>query len=151
MRRVGNDAMQSVSDALRMETKRAGARLVTHSPVAVDHVEAVGPASVGALCEIVERVDHSRELDSQFHDAKLTDLAAFVKALRTREYDMVVQIVGILPDVARVRFADVHNVEVDPVAVLLVKLVESGNLPPEGRSGITAEDEYHRFIAAQGR
>ena len=36
---------------------------------------------------------------------------------------------------------DVDSVEIDLSLVLLRKLVQGGNLPPEGRSSVTAEDE----------
>ena len=39
------------------------------------------------------------------------------------------------------RFRDVDDEETNFVLVLIVKLVESGNLPPEGRSSVAAEDE----------
>jgi hypothetical protein len=45
-----------------------------------------------------------------------------------------------LPDIARMRFRDVHDQKSDFVLVLLVELIESGDLPPEGRSGVTAEN-----------
>jgi hypothetical protein len=41
------------------------------------------------------------------------------------------------------RLRDVDNEERDPISVLLVEFVESGNLPPEWRSGVTAEDENY--------
>jgi hypothetical protein len=41
------------------------------------------------------------------------------------------------------RFRDVHHQETDLVPILLVKLIESGNLPPEWRSSVAAEDEHY--------
>jgi hypothetical protein len=49
------------------------------------------------------------------------------------------------------RFADVHHVEGDLISILLVERVESGNLPPERRSGVAAENQHHWFLAAHGR
>jgi hypothetical protein len=46
---------------------------------------------------------------------------------------------------------DVNNEERDSVFVLLIQLVERGNLPAKGRSGVTAEDENNRLLAAKGR
>jgi hypothetical protein len=40
------------------------------------------------------------------------------------------------------RFRNVDNQKRDLISVLLVELVEGGNLPPEGRSGVTSEDEH---------
>jgi hypothetical protein len=39
------------------------------------------------------------------------------------------------------RFRDVHHQKINLVSVLLVELIESGNLPPEWRSGVTAKNE----------
>ena len=41
------------------------------------------------------------------------------------------------------RFHDVNRKEANLVLVLIVELVEGGNLPPKWRSGITPEDEHH--------
>jgi hypothetical protein len=40
------------------------------------------------------------------------------------------------------RFGDVNNQERDLVSVLFVELVEGRNLPPEGRSSVTAEYKH---------
>ncbi len=55
-----------------------------------------------------------------------------------------------LPDVAGVRLNDVDDKERDPIAVLVVKLVQGGNLPPERRSGIAAKDEHDRLFCSEG-
>ena len=47
-------------------------------------------------------------------------------------------------------FQDVDGVKGDFVFVLIVELVEGRNLPPEGRSGVAAEDEDDRLLAAEG-
>jgi hypothetical protein len=47
-------------------------------------------------------------------------------------------------------FLNVDDEKGDPAAVLVVELVESGNLPPERRSGVTAKDKYHRLLRRQG-
>jgi hypothetical protein len=43
-----------------------------------------------------------------------------------------------------VRFGDIHNQKVYLALVLLIELVESGDLPPEGRSRVAAKDENDR-------
>jgi hypothetical protein len=48
-----------------------------------------------------------------------------------------------LPHVARMRLDNVDNQERDLLVVLIVKLVQGGNLPPEWRSSIAAENEHH--------
>ncbi len=54
-----------------------------------------------------------------------------------------------LPDIARVRLDDVDDEERDPVTVLVVEFVEGRNLPPEGRSGIAAEDEHDWLFGSE--
>jgi len=41
-----------------------------------------------------------------------------------------------------VRLSDVDNEESDLALILIVELVEGGNLPPEGRSSVAAEDHH---------
>jgi hypothetical protein len=149
MGRVGNQAPKRVRHSLRLETKRARTRLVTHPSITVDHVKAIGPARVGALGHIVEVIDDGGKLDTKLHHAQLSHLATLVESLRARKYHVVIQIVGILPHIACVRFANVNHVERHPIAILLVELIKSGNLPPKGRSRVTAEHEHHGFLAPQ--
>ena len=47
------------------------------------------------------------------------------------------------------RFFDVNGVEGDAILVLLVKLVERGNLPAKRRSCVAAEDQDDRTVAAE--
>ena len=49
------------------------------------------------------------------------------------------------------RLADVDDEERRVVPVALVHRVEGGNLPPEGRSGVAAEDQDDGLLAAEGR
>jgi hypothetical protein len=49
------------------------------------------------------------------------------------------------------RFQNVHDEECNLLVVLIVKLVESGNLPPEWGSGITAEYKHNRLMCRQRR
>jgi hypothetical protein len=43
------------------------------------------------------------------------------------------------------RFRNVNNQECNAPAILFVKLIESGNLPPEWRSRVAAEYQNHRL------
>ena len=42
-------------------------------------------------------------------------------------------------------FSDVHDQEINLSLVLIVELVEGGNLPPEGRSSVAAENQHDRL------
>jgi hypothetical protein len=86
----------------------------------VDHVKTVRPTCVGPLGGVIEGVDNRWKFDSELRYAKLAQLAPLIKALWTRKYDFVFQVVTVLPDVTRVSFVDVHHVESDLVLVLFV-------------------------------
>jgi hypothetical protein len=47
------------------------------------------------------------------------------------------------------RLENVDGVERDLIFVLIVELVQGRNLPPEGRSGVTAKDEDYGLFAAK--
>jgi hypothetical protein len=44
---------------------------------------------------------------------------------------------------------DVDDQETRALLVFLVELVEGGNLPPEGRSSIAAENQHDRLLLVQ--
>jgi hypothetical protein len=48
------------------------------------------------------------------------------------------------------RFIDVDDIKGDLIAILLVELVERGNLPAKGWSSVTAKDEHDGLFAAKG-
>ena len=58
------------------------------------------------------------------------------------EEHLLAQVDGELPAVSGVSLLDVDDEEIDLIAVLAVELVESGNLPPEGRSSVAAEHQH---------
>ncbi len=149
MRRVGNEAPKRVFHSLRLETKRAGRRLVANPSITIHHVKAIGPTCVGSFGHVVEVIDDGGKLDTQLHHAQLPHLAALVETLRARKYHVVIQIVVILPHIACVRFSNVNHIERHPIAILLVEFIESGNLPPKGRSRVAAEHKHHGLFAAQ--
>jgi hypothetical protein len=128
------------------EAERTGFALVGDPPIDVDDVQAIRPTRVGAFRGIVKRVHHRREFQAEVANTHLPEIAALVKTLRTRKYNLVRQITGHLPDVARVRFLDVHDVERNLIFIFLVQRIQRGNLPAKRRSGIAAEYEHDRFL-----
>ena len=133
-----------------MKPVRARPRLVAHLAVSVNYVETVWPTCVSPLGSIVKRIDNRRKFDSKFRHTKLSQLAPLVEVLWTRKYDLVIEVVGILPDVASVCFVNIHHVKGHLLLVLFVQLIESGNLPPKRWSRITAEHQHNWFLAPQG-
>ena len=51
---------------------------------------------------------------------------------------------------AGVRFQNVDHVERHAILILLVQLVERGNLPAKGWSSVASEDQYHGLRSAEG-
>jgi hypothetical protein len=98
---------------------------------------------------VFEAVDNRGKLDAQFAHARAGDVRAFVITLGTVEDDRIPDVALHLPYIAGVCFEDVNRVKRNLLAVLLVEFVEGRNLPPEGRSGIAAKDQYHRLLASE--
>jgi len=69
---------------------------------------------------------------------------------RAGEDYLVLDVALHLPDVAGMRFEDVDHQERDAISILIVELVEGGNLPPEGRSSVAAENEDNRLLCREG-
>ena len=72
-------------------------------------------------------------------------MGALVLIFGVGEEHFLAQVDGQLPAIGWVSFLDIDDEEIDLIAVLAVELIESGNLPPEGRSSIATEDEHDRF------
>ena len=72
-------------------------------------------------------------------------MGALVLGFGIGEEHLLSQVDGQLPAVSGVSLLDVDDEEIDLIAVPAVELIESGNLPPEGRSSITAEDQHYRL------
>jgi hypothetical protein len=126
---------------VRFEAEGAGLAFVGDVTVGVDYVHAVGPSGVGGFGGVAEFVEHGGNVDAELADAGSGDIGAFVLGARAGEDDLIFNVALHLPDVAGVRFGDVDDDEFDLILVLRVELVERGNLPAKGRSGVAAEDE----------
>jgi hypothetical protein len=112
--------LQCVGYAFGFEAEGAGAGLVGDFSVFVDYVEAVGPAGVVALGGVLEIIEDGWKFDAELNHAELADFVALVLIFRRGENYVVVDIVGILPNVGGVRFANVNRVERDLVLIFRV-------------------------------
>src|SRR5882762_11483993 len=110
-------------------------------PLLVNQIETVRPAGIGLFRPVAKHVEHRRNLDAELAYAGSRDVFAFLLVLRRRENYVVFDVALHLPNVAGMRLGDVDHQESDAAAVLLVEFIEGGNLPPEGRSSIAAENE----------
>ena len=146
----GHDPFQSIAQFVWFKAKRAGLALIDNATAPVDKVDPVRPSGVGPLHRVVKSIDQGRKFYAQFANACAGNVFAFFKISRAGKYDLILDIALHLPDVAGVRFQDVDGIELNAILVLIVELVESGNLPPEGRSSVAAEHEHHRLLRDEG-
>jgi hypothetical protein len=109
----------------------------------VDEIKAIRPSRVRLFGRVAKLIDYRRNLDAEFSHARSSYQRALLFVLGTRQNNLILYIALHLPYVARVRFRDVHHQKSDFVPILLIKLIKSGNLPPERRSCVAAKDEHH--------
>jgi hypothetical protein len=133
------------------EPKRTGLALEHHPAITINQIETVWPTGVRNLSSIVEAVDNGGKLDAELANARAGNLRAFFFILRTGKDDRVTNIAAHLPNVAGMSFLDIHGVKRHPASVLLIQLVQGGNLPPKWRSSVAAEDQHYRLLLAEGR
>jgi hypothetical protein len=146
------ELLQSGLQVVGFESEGAGLAFVDNAAGGVDQVEAIGPGRVGGFGGIAEFVEHRRNFDAKFAYAGSGNRAAFLFIARAGKNDAVFDVALHLPDVARVRLRDVDYEEPDFVLILVVKTIESGDLPSEGWSSVTAEDEDDwLFLACERR
>ncbi len=146
----GCNLLKSFFQIVGLESERSRLALVRDAVISVDQVDAIGPSRIGALGLIVKTVDYCWKLDPEFPHAGCRYLAALVEVVRAGENDFVLEIALSLPNVAWMRLDDVDRKKRDLAVVLVIKLVEGRNLPPEGRSGVTAKDQHHRLHRGEG-
>ena len=145
------DSSDCILQLFRVESEGTGLAFVRHAAGGVDQIKSIWPRRVCLLGGVAKFVEHGGNVDSQLAHTRAGDETAFVFTPRAGEDDVVLNIALHLPDIARMRLGDVDHQERDLLSVLLVELVESGNLPPEGRSSIAAKDEHHRLALRDKR
>ena len=117
--------------------------------IPVNYIETVGPAGVGLLRGIAEIIDYGRKLYPEILHTGVGDGSSFFEGVRRSEYHIFLFVNRHLPHITGVRLLDVDDVKSHLILIALIELVEGGNLPPEGRSRVTAEYEHDRFPAAK--
>lgn len=137
--------MQCGLQLIGLESERSRLALVSHSPAPIDEIDSIRPRSVRGLGGVPKFVQQRRHLYPEFPDTRSRQRCPFVFTARTGKDDVVFEVVLRLPDVARMGLRDVDHHKAHPISEVLVKLVERGNLPPEWRSRVTAEDQYNRL------
>jgi hypothetical protein len=113
-------AFERMLQFVRMEAERTWLALVDDTAIAIDEVKSIRPSGVGLFGDILESIDHGRELDAEFANTAVGDLSALIEAARTGEHNLILHVALHLPDVAWVRFEDVNGVEGNVVSIFLV-------------------------------
>ena len=143
------ELLQGPLDLFRVKPKWTGPGFARHTSIPVDHVQSVGPSRIGFFRGIREIVDQRGNPDMQISHARTSQRAAFADILRHREYNPLLNIRLHLPYIAGMSFENVDDIERHAIPVLVIQLVERGNLPAKRRSGVAAENQHHRFAAAE--
>lgn len=133
----------------RLEAEGTCGTLVSNFALLIDQVEPVRPAGVCLLGRVVDSVYERRKLDAEVDRAGRGQLGAILICLGVLVNHLLLLVDRQLPAVARVRLLNVDQVEGQFILVLPVELVEGGNLPPEGRSGVAAEDQDYWLVSAE--
>ncbi len=123
-----------------MEAERSRLALESDFALAIDQVKPIRPAGVLLLGCVFHAVHDRRELDPKFAHATAGNVLAFIGGLRGCEQYVVANVALHLPNVGGMRLKNVNGKERNLILVTLGELVEGGNLPPERRSCIAAED-----------
>ena len=147
----GQKFLKRFFDAVGPESEWTWRGFICDAAIAIDDVQTIRPTGVISFGEVIEGIDDSGEVNSEFDDAELPHFAAFFVVHRLGENYVVVKIVGVLPHVAGVRFANINGIKRDAIFILFVKLIESGNLPPEWWSGVTSENEDGGLLSLHRR
>ena len=132
-----------------LEAKGSGLALVGDPALPVNQIKAIGPAGVGALGGVAKLIEHGRKFQSQLAHTSTRKESPFFFVLRTGKNNLVFYVALHLPDVAGMSFGDVHHQKSNAVGVLFVEFVESGSLPPEGRSSVAAKNQDDRLLLVQ--
>ena len=147
-----DNSLYSVAQFAGVEAEWPWPALVGHPAGGVNQVEAVWPSGVGPFSRIPELIEHGTRLDSELANTCSGDESSIFFTLRTGEDHAVLDVALHLPDVVGVGFGDVDDDKLNLTAILVVKLVQGRNLPPERRSGVAPKDQHDGpALRGQGR
>ena len=134
-----------------MEPERPRRAFEFHFAIDADQIETIGPPCVGGLDSIAHLIYQRGDLNTQLSDAAFGDRAALFRRFWIGEDNVVPHVARGLPGVARMRFANIYDVERGLILILLIKSVERGNLPAKRRSSVAAEDQHDGLRSAKTR
>ncbi len=137
---IAEKPVDRVAQFLTLESKRTRPALVDDAAIPINQVQAIGPSRVGLFGRISKLIQNSRNSYPQFAYARASQGSTFFFVSWTGENHLVTNVALHLPNVTGMRLEYVNHEKSHLAAVLIVELIKSGNLPPEGRSSIAAEN-----------
>jgi len=140
-----------------LETARTGGADVGEFARRVDDVQPIRPTGVRFPDAVVESVHQHRQRDLEVFHEVLGDAFPLGECLRVGDEDFITDVLRYLSAVGGMRLADVDEVEVGVVRVVLKEFLDLTDRVAERRSGATAEHEddglalqirqFHRILA----
>ena len=125
--------------------------LIGDAPARVDQVQPVRPRRIRPFDRVVRTVDERRGLDTQAQHAGACDAETLLGRLRPRDKEAITDILSRLPEIDRMGFFDVDDVERNTIAIAPKEVVDGGHRPPKGWSRIAAKDERNGALPAKRR
>ncbi len=103
---------------------------------------------IGLIDRVIQPVDQTGQFDVELSHAFGRDRTP------VREYDGLIDLIfpfdGDGPFAVRsVGFANINHEKLRNVAIGILQAIQRANLAPEGRSGVAAENQDNRFVAAK--
>jgi hypothetical protein len=132
-----------------MKSERAWTAFISYAPLFINQINAIGPAGVSLFRSVVETIDERGKFDAKLPHAHARHLFALANVLWTGEDDFIANVALHLPNIAGMRFEDIDGVKLDLLPIVVVELVESGDLPPKWWSGVAAEDQYNGLVVTK--
>src|SRR5215470_10520033 len=107
-----------------MKSEGAWTALINHATSFINQINSIRPACIRLLCRVVEAIDERGKLDAELADAHASHLFALSDVLWAGKDYPIANVALHLPNVARVRFQDINSVELHPLTIFVVELVE---------------------------
>ena len=121
------------------------------SPIFADQVEAIRPGGVGKLDPVIHLIDQGGEANIEPPHTQRCMIFFVCDAAGVGKRNPFLLIRFVWQALGRVRLANIDQHELDFALIHCGHLIQGGDLPPEQRSGIGAEDEGHRLLAGRAR
>ena len=134
----------------RIKPEGAWTTLVNYAATFINQINPIGPAGISLFCRVVETIDERGKFDAKLPHAHARKLFALANVLWTSEDDLIANVALHLPNIAGMRFQNIDGVKLHTLTIVVVELIERGNLPPKWRSRVAAENQYYGLVIANG-